>query len=321
MRKKKCTMSIPAIIEMYLNGRSTTDIAQQANVSVRHINSLLLSNNVERRPKGSWLRKYTTNEDYFKTWSNNMAYLLGFFAADGNMPQELQLISFSQKDPQILEIIKRELESTHPIVKNNTGVSILKINSKIMKDDLIKIHGFTPNKSNDIEFPYVPEEYISHFIRGYFDGDGNIYSRGYLATFVGGSLKFMNSLRDILEVQGFEPRLKSKNKIHRLYISGRKTIKLFYHWMYQNKELYLKRKFEAFPDKNVNLNDLKNAKMKTTVEAVAKRKKEFIDDFIRTYCVDSACKKVGIKITTYKRWSDTDKDFLKLINNIKQERN
>jgi intein-encoded DNA endonuclease-like protein len=63
------TMSIPEIIKMYESGSRTEEIAQLANVSARYINSVLQSNNVKRRPRGSWLRQYTINENYFKTWS------------------------------------------------------------------------------------------------------------------------------------------------------------------------------------------------------------------------------------------------------------
>lgn len=53
MRKKKCTMSIPEIMNMYESGSRTEEIAQLANVSARYINSVLQSNNVKRRPRGS----------------------------------------------------------------------------------------------------------------------------------------------------------------------------------------------------------------------------------------------------------------------------
>ena len=46
---------------------------------------------------GSWKRKYDITEDYFKTWSNNMAYILGFIAADGVIQKENQCVSISQK--------------------------------------------------------------------------------------------------------------------------------------------------------------------------------------------------------------------------------
>lgn len=304
---------------MYESGSRTVEIAEQANVSARYINSLLQSNNVTRRPRGSWLRQYTINEHYFKTWSNNMAYLLGFFVADGNMPHDHQLISFSQKKPQILETIKSELRSNHPIVLNNTGVYILKINSKIIKDDLINIHGLTPNKSLDVKFPNVPKDYLSHFIRGYFDGDGNVYARGYVASFVGGSLNFMNPLINVLEDQGLEPRLKCKGNYYRVYISGRKTLKQFYNWIYKDKVLYLNRKFEAFPDKNIDVTTLKNNTLKKTKEAVTHRKKLFLDEFKTSKCIKLSCKKIEIKEPTFKSWLKNDNKFLSLFKSLTED--
>ena len=58
---------------------------------------VLSDSNVPRRAIGSWKRKYDINENYFKTWSNNMAYILGFIAADGVIQKENQCVSISQK--------------------------------------------------------------------------------------------------------------------------------------------------------------------------------------------------------------------------------
>jgi len=46
-----------------------------------------------------------------------MAYILGFFAADGMVARDGQLISFSQKEKYILENIRLEMGSNHPIIK------------------------------------------------------------------------------------------------------------------------------------------------------------------------------------------------------------
>lgn len=203
-----------------------------------------------------------------------MAYILGFFIADGFIANDMQSIGFSQKEKYILEQIRDELGSNHPLHQNEqTGVYTLYLNSKVMKQDLMEIHGITPNKSLEIKFPYVPDVYLNHFIRGYFDGDGHIYTRGYVVSFVGGSLDFMIALDNHLKVQGFETYLTKKGKHVRLFMSGRKTIKKFYDWIYHDKGLYLKRKFEAFPDQHVNAEKLKNAKLKKTKQAVAERKK------------------------------------------------
>src|SRR5690625_4263625 len=69
---------------MYLNGHSTKEISDKIGVSTRQVRNILRSKGVtirgKRRTNG---RK--VNEDFFKTWSNEMAYVLGFVITDGNI--------------------------------------------------------------------------------------------------------------------------------------------------------------------------------------------------------------------------------------------
>lgn len=88
MPSRKITLDLPEIIKMYNDGMSTTEIAIAGNVSSRRITQILKKNNVELRPRGHWKRKYHINEDYFKHWSPNMAYILGFFLADGTITEK-----------------------------------------------------------------------------------------------------------------------------------------------------------------------------------------------------------------------------------------
>lgn len=248
---KKRTMEIDEMINLYQEGNSTTEIAKQANVSSRYVRLVLAENNIEKRPFGHWKRQYTLNEDYFKTWSNNMAYILGFFVADGVVAKDSPYISFSQKDKEILEDIKKELNSEQPLSQNKkTGVYLFTINSKILKHDLMELHGITPNKSLNVKFPFVPDKYLSHFIRGYFDGDGCIYENRNFVNIVGGSLEFMEVLFHILKENKLNPILKNFGKHYRIYLSGYADIKRFSTWIYNDKELLLKRKFDRF-NKNI----------------------------------------------------------------------
>lgn len=102
-----------------------------------------------------------------------MAYLLGFFIADGYIASQSQSIAFTQKDPTILEEIKNVFDSNQALYKN-IGVYSLLFHSKIMKNDLRTLFNITSEKSYDITFQIVSEQYIHHFIRGYFDGDGHV---------------------------------------------------------------------------------------------------------------------------------------------------
>ncbi|WP_242227271.1 helix-turn-helix domain-containing protein [Bacillus cereus group sp. BfR-BA-01315] len=154
-KKSKCTLEKAEMIKLYLEGESTSNIAKLANVSARYVRMFLTDNNVEKRARGSWKRKYNLNEDYFKRWSNNMAYILGFFIADGVITKDNQTVSISQKESAILEDIKIKLNSNQ-------------------KNDLINLHGIMPCKSYDVQFPFVPKEYLHHFNRIYLSGKNTI---------------------------------------------------------------------------------------------------------------------------------------------------
>ncbi len=251
--RTKRTLSNEEVIRLYNMGKRTEDIAKKANVSARYIRMILKKENISKRPHGSWKRRYTVNEDYFKTWSNNMAYILGFFAADGTVPKDIQSISIAQKEKRILEKIKLEMKSNHPIIQSKTTkIYILTLNSKIMKTDIMELHNIKPKKSLDLKFPHVPKQYLSHFVRGYFDGDGCIYEQKEFVNIVGGSLNFMESLFDILVIKRIEPIFKSFDTHYRLYISGYENVKRFSDWIYKDKGLYLERKYIRFTENRLS---------------------------------------------------------------------
>ncbi|MGJ9456755.1 LAGLIDADG family homing endonuclease [Oceanobacillus sp. CF4.6] len=309
---RKRTLSTDEIIRLYKEGYSTVDIGKRANVSARYINLLLKENNIERRPRGSWKRIYQLNEHYFKTWTNNMAYILGFFIADGTVARESQFISFAQKEKYILESIRKEIGSEQPLYQNKkTGVYILTLNSKIMKEDIMTIHGIMPNKSSDVGFPEVPEKYLSHFVRGYFDGDGYINYAKYTVTFVGRSETFMNYFIRVLEEQGFNPQFVMEKNHYRVHIRGRKSIKLFSEWIYKDTEagFYLERKHATFNKEKLTSDFLTDRKDIVTREAVAKRKLYFLVIFTVLKSENQTCDYLGIKIATFKRWYRDDQLF------------
>lgn len=131
---------------------------------------------------GEWLgshernnkRKYKVNESFFKKWSHDMAYILGFWFADGNMNKNGNTFSFCQHsdDKYLLELFRHKMETDHNLRKQKECF-VLEIFSKKMVSDIISLGG-KPHKSLDVKFPLVPLKYISSFVRGYFDGDGGL---------------------------------------------------------------------------------------------------------------------------------------------------
>src|SRR3989344_325166 len=108
---------------------------------------------------------------YFKKWSRDMAYVLGFFVADGSMitnKRGAHFVEFQVTDKEILLKIKKSLESGHKIsvrIRNGNQKSLyrLQIGSKIMFNDLFRL-GFTQKKSLTLKFPKVPRKYLADFV-------------------------------------------------------------------------------------------------------------------------------------------------------------
>ena len=209
----------------------------------------------------------TVNQNFFKKWGPEMAYVLGFFAADGNMIKNnrgAHFMEFVSIDKEIIENTRRTLNSNHKIIKrirHEWKPSYrLQIGSKEIFNDLTRL-GMTPNKSLTIKMPAIPNKYLSHFVRGYFDGDGCVYFKRHQVNdrkkprwifqvkFSSGSKEFLLSLQSIIKESeickgGFISNRKSG---HELGFSHYDGLALF-HFMYDNVpvDAYLMRKYKTF---------------------------------------------------------------------------
>lgn len=145
-----------------------------------------------------------------------MAYFLGLMFADGSTAKRSNGISLGlvTSDEPILDVFISELEAKDNYkmyrrpreTRNGTNASpfsVLCINSKTIRQSLVKL-GVVPRKSFiDIDFPCIPKEYCSDFIRGHFDGDGSIFvtSQGYPKITIVGSRKFMIELSKLISFE------------------------------------------------------------------------------------------------------------------------
>jgi hypothetical protein len=210
----------------------------------------------------------TRNENFFKTWTPEMAYVLGFFAADGSMNRNKRggcYIEFQITDGDLLKKIRALLQSDNIISvrKRETNwqpIHRLQIGSKIIFQDLTRL-GFVQNKTAVLTLPNIPPDCFGHFVRGYFDGDGNVWSgiihrfdrlhpsRALAICFTSGSEGFLQSLKD--ELRAFINTAGGSlcySRAFRLRYASEDSLKL-YRFMYYNSEgLYLLRKKKVFDD-------------------------------------------------------------------------
>jgi len=210
------------------------------------------------------------NKDFFKIWSPGMAYVLGFFAADGNLINTNKggyYLSFYSADQSLLAMLKKVMGSEHKLSKRSIKsgeVYRFQIGSKEMFNDLLAL-GFTGNKNKRLKLPKIPQRFIDDFIRGYFDGDGNVWgglinkkrktpTKVLQVAFTSGCMVFLEDFLSLLKIKGLQGGsiYSVKNKqCWRLSFSTLDALKL-YKIMYNVSVLYLNRKKVVF-EKFINM--------------------------------------------------------------------
>jgi hypothetical protein len=145
---------------------------------------------------------------FFLAWSPEMAYVLGFWWADGYMRHRkdtgAHLIEFASVDRPHLEAIARTigyLPSVRKVAYSGECYQIEYCN-KSMYEDLLALGGM-PNKSNVIGFPSIPDEFLVHFVRGFVDGDGTLAWNGDrpILQIYSGSKQLLEDMGAAIEVQ------------------------------------------------------------------------------------------------------------------------
>ncbi len=94
-------MTDEKIIELYKSGLPYEKLCDMIGLSDRAIRNVLNKHEVQLKPIGR-PRIHQVNEDFFKTWSHEMAWVLGLFITDGHVNKEVHSVYLSQKDEAIL---------------------------------------------------------------------------------------------------------------------------------------------------------------------------------------------------------------------------
>lgn len=228
------------------------------------------------------MRKDSLVEDYFEVIDNeHKAYWLGFLMADGcildmplsngtKIPRTVQIM-VSLCDIEIVHNFMHDIELDKNI-RYDSRVSIhgekleyckVTAGSSKMCNDLIR-HGCTQRKSKILKFPVtVPDNLIRHFIRGYFDGDGSVWycerlqerkdrknpsiQRNFRSTFQGTS-DFLEGVKSNLEANGMTIGnvRKGHGDVSCIEFGARDTMIKFYHYLYDDSTIFLKRKYNKF---------------------------------------------------------------------------
>lgn len=188
------------------------------------------------------------NRAFFATWSPDMAYVFGYWFADGWMTQPDRDLIFGivSKDLEHLQRIRQVMGAEQQIYARRDGCYQLAIGSKQIWHDLRRLGG-VPSKSWAAEMPSVPPPLLRHFTRGYVDGDGWLYwdtSRHHPKIGMAGRPPFLAKLAEALDGEtglGI-PAIEAYNdQTPRIYYGGIRA-KVLAKWLYRNGDLALERK-------------------------------------------------------------------------------
>lgn len=266
---RKSNIDETLVINTFNVLRSTSKTAEKLSLKRYQIQWILKKNNLmPSRQEGH--RKYKANLEYFnKINTQEKAYWLGFLYADGciedgdlKSSKRLQ-VSLKSTDFKHLSKLKKALNSSHPIHQRTIKSGIMKgkkycsfsIRSSQLCEDLIK-KGCTPRKSLTITFPKLKKELISHFIRGYFDGDGSVFiskekhwRNGNVSPVIHyrfvGTKNFLEGIDSNINLKGRISDIKGSKAFELSYKRNKKLIP-FYNYLYRDANIFLERKKSIF---------------------------------------------------------------------------
>jgi len=224
---------------------------------------------------------YDKNINIFETIdTEEKAYWLGFIMADGSIYYRklksgilsLYGLKFGLTDKEVMDKFKIFLglgEETKYYVLNQPKcqpVYYLSVNCHKMARDLEK-HGVIPNKINRTKIPDLKDEFIRHFIRGYFDGDGCIHLRDKkrkdnsirkdaAVIITSCSTKILKQIEEISKEKNivkqnkkylrFPKEYNGKKNVPYFVITKRVNAVDFLNFIYKDSTVYMERKYKLY---------------------------------------------------------------------------
>lgn len=252
-------------IRLYESGMSMTAVAKKLGKTLKVIWRIFERKNVIRRFPCQYMIKYEYDRNFFSKIDTEVkAYWLGFLYADGSVSKKTGMrVELAIKDEKHLLKFKKDINTNQPLYIFTTKTRekhpsvCLQIAKQQIFNDLVAL-GCVPNKSLILKFPtveQVPKHLISHFMRGYFDGDGciTINNKRKSTTYKFSVVSTKSFLKEYQKIILENIKISSCNihkykdaNIYDFTISGRKNLVKLKRFLYQNATIYLTRKKKIF---------------------------------------------------------------------------
>jgi intein/homing endonuclease len=223
-----------------------------------------IQSKVRHLPFKKKVKKYPINKDFFQKWTQEMAYILGFIAADGNISKHgrAHMIQLASDDKDIIYKIRKAIKSKASILQRkrcNGKISYqLRFSDQTIFNDLLRLN-ITTRKSQNITPPEIPSKYVRHYLRGFFDGDGTVYSTKkaplvttwYTASEPMAKFIFSHITKVCPEFKGrilITPTPTGTSKYYSITLCKRDS-RIMFQYLYKNASIYLDRKYKKYLEK------------------------------------------------------------------------
>jgi dCMP deaminase len=235
------------IVNLYdVEGMRTQDIADIFNLSQVRVQQILRKHHVILTH-----HIYKFDDTVLDVDSSIKFYLLGLFAADGtiskNRKSKIVEITLNENDRVLLNDIKNIFNTDKPLYLGKDGRLKFTLFSDKLHDIFVS-YGIVERKSKTLEIKRrIPSEYALDFLRGVFDGDGNIcgMDSADIILCLTWSKKFANQVIQLYKRVGFDVHLYNYGPKYIIKKCGQEGLKILAN-MYARRGLFLPRKYTKF---------------------------------------------------------------------------
>lgn len=223
------------------------------------------------------IRNYGVNDSFFsqENYNEESFYWAGFLAADGcisirkNFNGKNIILNLAEKDISHLEKFKKAVSSNHPIKKyivKNSKINAnwsdrpmckITIGSHKIVGDLARFN-IVSRKTKIYDLPdwIINHHLLNHFLRGYFDGDGNIWihkrknMKDQYKMSLAGNYSFLNNVGDFIcnNLNITNKSINYNGGVYVLSYGGNNLTKKVGSYLYNNSNIFLERKHSLWKD-------------------------------------------------------------------------
>jgi intein/homing endonuclease len=114
-------------------------------------------------------------------WTPDLAYAVGLITSDGSLSGDGRHIIFTSVDYELIKTFKQCLGLRNRIGEVSPGRQVVRRDYRVKSSDvgfyewLLDI-GLTPAKQTRLGALSIPDRCFADFVRGFFDGDGCVYT-------------------------------------------------------------------------------------------------------------------------------------------------